>query len=140
MGEVLAAEQPKVREVIQATFIDNLFVLPAGAADRNLTDLIFSPKLTALFGQLRQEFDIVLVDAPPALLVADARRLGREADGMVVVVRSGATDAENASLTLRMLADDGVQVLGTVLNDWRPGHQEVGRLRKYYSRRHNRAV
>ena len=66
------------------------------------------------------EFDMILIDAPPMIHLADARVLGRLADGVILVVRAGQTTTESALLATQRFAEDGTHVLGTVLNSWDP--------------------
>jgi Mrp family chromosome partitioning ATPase len=73
-----------------------------------------------LMQRLRTEFDMILMDAPPIIHLADARVLGRLADGVILVVRSGQTTTESARYVIQRFAEDGTRVLGTVLNSWDP--------------------
>jgi Mrp family chromosome partitioning ATPase len=76
--------------------------------------------MTGLLDRLRSEFDMVLVDAPPVIHLADARVLGRLADGVILVIRAGQTTTESALFASQRFAEDGTRVLGTVLNSWVP--------------------
>jgi Mrp family chromosome partitioning ATPase len=69
---------------------------------------------------VEEEYDLVLVDSPPMMQLADARVLGRIADGVVLVIRSGYTTLGLAQLAVQRFAEDGTRVLGTVLNSWDP--------------------
>jgi Mrp family chromosome partitioning ATPase len=64
----------------------------------------------------------VFIDAPPILHLSDARLLGRQADAVILVVRAGRTTVEMAYAALHRMAQDGIPVLGTILNDWNPDH------------------
>ncbi len=66
------------------------------------------------------EFDMVFIDAPPMIHLADARVLGRLADGVILVVRAGRTTRESALFATQRFADDGTRILGTILNSWDP--------------------
>ena len=70
--------------------------------------------------RLRKEFDMVMIDAPPMIHLADARVLGRHSDGVILVVRSGQTTTDSALFATQRFAEDGTRVLGTVLNSWNP--------------------
>jgi Mrp family chromosome partitioning ATPase len=70
--------------------------------------------------RLRMEFDMIMIDAPPMIHLADARVLGRLADGVILVVRAGQTTTESALFASQRFAEDGTRVLGTVLNSWDP--------------------
>ena len=63
---------------------------------------------------------MILIDAPPMIHLADARVLGRLADGVILVVRSGQTTMDSAAFAAQRFAEDGTRVLGTVLNSWDP--------------------
>jgi succinoglycan biosynthesis transport protein ExoP len=63
---------------------------------------------------------MIMIDAPPMIHLADARLLGRNADGVVLVVRAGQTTADSALFASQRFAEDGTRVLGTVLNSWNP--------------------
>ena len=63
---------------------------------------------------------MVMIDAPPMIHLADARVLGRHADGVILVMRAGQTTTESALYASQRFAEDGTRVLGTVLNSWDP--------------------
>ena len=77
------------------------------------------------------EFDMVMVDAPPMIHLADARVLGRLADGVILVVRAGQTTTESARFVSQRFAEDGTRVLGTVLNNWDPRTDQRYGYRSY---------
>jgi protein-tyrosine kinase len=54
------------------------------------------------------------------LHLADARVLGRLADGVILVIRAGKTSQEAAYSAVQRFSEDGTHVLGTILNDWNP--------------------
>jgi Mrp family chromosome partitioning ATPase len=85
-----------------------------------------SRRLPELIAVARESFDVVLIDTPPMLYMADSRIMGSVADGVVLVVRARQTLRESAVRAGRQLAEDGVPVLGVALNDWNP------RLAGYY--------
>jgi len=76
--------------------------------------------MSRLLARLHSEFDMVMIDAPPMIHLADARVLGRLADGVVLVVRAGQTTTESALFASQRFVEDGTRVLGTVLNSWDP--------------------
>jgi Mrp family chromosome partitioning ATPase len=76
--------------------------------------------MSELLKRLRAEFDMILIDAPPMIHLADARVLGRLADGVILVVRAGQTTTDSALFAAQRFAEDGTRVLGTVLNSWDP--------------------
>ncbi len=115
------------------TEVPKLFVLPSGPVDKDAPDALQSPALPTLLGQLRTRFDVILIDTPPMLQVADARLLSRLADGVVLVLRSGQTTRAIARAAVERLIEDGTLLLGSILNNWTPdgAGSDVEFYRKY---------
>jgi Mrp family chromosome partitioning ATPase len=67
---------------------------------------------------LSRRYDMILVDAPPVLSVADARIIAPLADSMILVLRAGVTDRESAMEAYQRIQEDGLSLLGTVLTDY----------------------
>jgi Mrp family chromosome partitioning ATPase len=82
--------------------------------------LLRSPRTREFLKQARDEFHTVLIDSPPMLNMADARVLGKLADGVILVVRSAETTRDTIVAAAQRLREDGSRVLGTILNEWDP--------------------
>jgi succinoglycan biosynthesis transport protein ExoP len=117
------------------TAFPGLSVLPSGPAPENISKILYSPALRQFFNLVRTRFDIILIDAPPILEVADARVLGEFADGAVLVLRAGSTDRADALEACQHLQEDGTLLLGTVLNDWKPNRRSKNYYEYYAGRR-----
>jgi capsular exopolysaccharide synthesis family protein len=114
------------------TAIPGLHLLPAGTPHSGQR-LLHSDRASALFKRMREEFDVVLVDSPPMAHFSDARVLGHLTDGVVLVFRAGRTTVDLAMSMCNCLAEDGTQVVGTVLNDWDARTSRVyGRYQRKY--------
>jgi polysaccharide biosynthesis transport protein len=113
------------------TSIPGLAVLPNRASRQNVSRLLYSSRLPALIARLREQFDMVLIDAPPILDLADARIVARFSDGVILVLRAGMTSRARALEAYQRICDDGLKVVGTVLNDWSPSKAQM--KRHYYS-------
>jgi len=124
LSDLLGAEPPSEAEIDAAIETmpgsERLHLLPSGVAAYGGPGLLHSAALNALLARLRDKFDLVVVDTPPALAVSDARALARSADGVVLVVRAGRTGAALAAEAEALLRSDGARVLGAVLNSWDP--------------------
>jgi capsular exopolysaccharide synthesis family protein len=118
-----------------------LSLLPGGSCGITPTNLFYSRRMSSLLARVRREFDMILIDAPPMIHLADARVLGRLADGVILVVRAGQTTAESARFAIQRFGEDGTRVLGTVLNSWDPrasgryGYGGYGSYKNYVSPR-----
>lgn len=93
----------------------SLWVLPAGAAPPDPVTLLSSTTMRDTIEALRDRFQRVLIDTPPALLFADADALGSSCAGMLLVVRAGKTPRHAVAQTLKTIPS--VPLIGMVLND-----------------------
>jgi capsular exopolysaccharide synthesis family protein len=100
------------------TKVPNLWVQPSGPGTLSISNLLYSARMAQLLERLRGEFDTILIDTPPMLAISDARILGRLADGVIIVVRAGQTTIDEAVQAKQRLVEDGIPVLGTILNHW----------------------
>lgn len=113
--------------------IPNLFVLPSGGSRHSASTLVHSARLPELIKLARERFDSVVIDTPPMVNISDARVVGRLGEAVILVVRSAATTRDAALLAKRRFAEDGIQVLGTILNWWNPKTPGYGYYRYYYA-------
>ncbi len=95
---------------------NKLWVMSAGSVGAESPNLLTSERLKTRCEQLREEFDIVIVDAPPLAHYADAIALGRLADGVVVVIEAESTRKESALAAVENLRNADVKIIGAVLN------------------------
>ena len=118
-GKTAAGSIP-LAELARETKVPGLYLLSSGIKTPTTSSLFHSPGMVLLLERLRREFDMIFIDAPPMIWLADARVLGRRADGVVLVLRAGRTTHESALFAMQRFADDGTHVLGTILNNWNP--------------------
>jgi polysaccharide biosynthesis transport protein len=114
---------------IRETPVARLSVLTCGALPVNAANLLSGTRMRVLLGELQEQFDIIVLDTPPVLATADASIVASLTDGVLLVVRAGATDRNAAQRACQQLANVGARVVGTVLND--PGG-EVAKEGDYY--------
>ena len=126
----VAAYAEKMHLVCKQTAYSNLSIISSGVGKESVSDLLHSPELRALLDDLEQRFDVVLVDSPPMLHIADARILAGQTSRAILVFRSGVTKRSNAVTVRNMLQRDRVRIAGSVLNDFDPSREGQG---KYYS-------
>ena len=100
---------------IVGTDVERLSVLPTGnVAGRADPELITDGRFSAAIARWRLAFDVVLMDSPPVLPVADARILARHADGALLVVRAYQNQREDVLEAVRHIESAGGQIWGTV--------------------------
>ncbi len=95
---------------------DLLKVLAAGPVPPNPSELLASQHMRDVLTELTAIFDIVIVDAPPLLLVSDPAIVASQTDGAIIVARHGRTTRDQVVLACEALGTVGARILGTVLN------------------------
>jgi capsular exopolysaccharide synthesis family protein len=96
--------------------IPNLAAIPTGPLPPNPADLLSSHKLADAIAELRTKYKFIVVDSPPIMAATDAVILSVQADGVLLVVRSGETPKEAFTRTRDLLTSVKSRLLGVVLN------------------------
>ena len=97
---------------------DNLSVLPAVKSVRNSMGLLSSQRMQELLETVKQQYDVILIDAPPVLPLADMGLFEKVVDGIVLIVRAESTPRGALLRAIDTLATE--KLVGIVLNDMRP--------------------
>lgn len=103
-------------DYIKKTDIKNLDILTAGQIPSNPSEMISSNSMKKLLNQIRDDYDYMFIDAPPAVVVTDASILSTIADGVILVCSSGNVEIELAMSAKQSLLNVGANILGVVLN------------------------
>lgn len=103
-------------DVVQATDRQNLFLLPCGPLPPNPAELLASGKVRGLLAKADDQFDLVVIDGPPVMGLADAPLLASVVAGTVLVVEAGTTRRGLARAAIRRLLTGQAHLLGAVLN------------------------
>ncbi len=114
-GLVQALSQESVDGLLQPTHVKGLSVLASGELPESPGQLFASPSLQRLLDELRNQADVVVMDSPPVLVVADATLLARQVDGVLLVLRAGHTRKRAAQQAVESLQQVGATVIGVVL-------------------------
>jgi polysaccharide biosynthesis transport protein len=96
--------------------IPNLVAIPTGPLPPNPADLLSSHRLAEAIAELRTKFKFIVLDSPPIMAVTDAVILSVQADGVLLVVRSGETPKVAFTRTRDLLTTVKSRILGVVLN------------------------
>ena len=99
-----------------------LKIIAAGSIPPNPAELLQSAAMKTLLKDLRERFDIVIVDAPPLLPVTDAAILAAESDGAILITRHGKTTRDQVAAAVGRLESVEARLLGTVAN-WTPARR-----------------
>ena len=95
--------------------VTRLDYVPAGAPEANSLGLLMSEAMAGVLASLRETYDLVLLDAPPASAMADARVVARMADATILCLRWRSTPREVVQNSLDLLAEAQASSIGVVL-------------------------
>lgn len=108
--------QWELEDVIEETMIPNLHLLSCGHIPSNPTELLNSKSMLILLEKLKSYYDIIIIDAPPILVVPDAQVLAHICDGAILVLQANKTKIEQALKAKEALQKSNAYIIGTVLN------------------------
>jgi capsular exopolysaccharide synthesis family protein len=108
------ADQEDLADVLFLDEPSGMQVLPVASGTANPPDLLGSAGMRDMLEKLKLDFDLILVDSPPVLAVADAKVLGRVVDSVVFITQWEATPRGAAQEAVRGLSEFGVKVTGVV--------------------------
>ena len=111
----LLTTDASVREHVVMTQYENLWLLPCGPVPPSPADLLASGRFRAILGEAAQSFDIVIVDGPPVLGLADSPSLAGSCEGTLLVVEAGRTRTPAIKAAMTRLEDAGGHIVGVVL-------------------------
>lgn len=115
LAEALQVRAP-VRGFVTQLSRSNLWLLSCGNETEKSQTLLGSERMRSLLPELQREFDYVLIDAPPLRAGDDTIVLGRNAEGVVLVLKANASRRETARQAVQALENANVRLLGAVLN------------------------
>ncbi|MDS0489576.1 CpsD/CapB family tyrosine-protein kinase [Lacticaseibacillus paracasei] len=104
----------KANEVTEKTFVDNLSIITSGPVPPNPSELLNSKRMGLLLDWARENYDIIVLDAPPVLGVSDVQVLVPKTDGVVVVANMGKTLKADLQRTVEVLKLANAKILGSV--------------------------
>jgi Mrp family chromosome partitioning ATPase/uncharacterized protein involved in exopolysaccharide biosynthesis/cell division septation protein DedD len=119
-------------EVMVTPGLDNLNIITAGTIPPNPAELIDSKRLSSFVEEVKQEYDIVIFDAPPVLSAADAAILGTKVDGVLLVYRVGVISRGLLKRSSTQLEQVNCNIIGVALNSMRPEISPDFQDFKYY--------
>ena len=106
-----------LEDVILQTPIDNLYFMPSGILPADAAGVLNSRRMSELIQDVKQRFDLVLVDSPPILGVSDASVLASEVDLTIIVVQHRKLPRNMLMRVKQAVENVGGKVIGVVLNN-----------------------
>jgi capsular exopolysaccharide synthesis family protein len=104
------------RTNLRETPVPNLRFLPAGRWSDQLPVMLDKGEAGVLFNQFSQDFDIILVDSPPILPVADALQIGQQVDGVLLSVLCHVSRLNTLYAASQLLEELNIRTMGVVIN------------------------
>jgi capsular exopolysaccharide synthesis family protein len=131
LANVLAG-QTGLRSAMRETSVKNFYLLPRGVLPPNPADLLMSRKMQEVLNELRNTFDFVLIDSPPAIAVSDAAVISAFCDGVLLVFHGQRTTAQAARQAVERLDSINATLLGVILNGVDMRNPDYVDYRSYY--------
>lgn len=110
-------KQIQLEKAIAETDESNLWVLTSGPIPPNPAELLSSQSMEQCLKDVSENFDMVIMDTPPLLAVADPQILSNQCDGTILVVFSGKTETDQVQKAKELLVSAKSKLLGVVLNN-----------------------
>ena len=129
MGRIQNAD---VTNYLKRTEVNNLYIIPAGNVPPNPSELLASEVTNNMLEQLKENFDIIILDGTPCLLVTDSIILSRMADATIIVTAHKVTKKDGLEKTKKMIENVGGKIVGVVLNKV-PVNMQKYKSTYYYS-------
>ncbi len=101
---------------IYKTSEDNMYFLPSGLVKLNPNEMLVSEKIKDLFELFKKHFDVIIVDSPPAGIVAESNLLLPYVDGIIYLIKYRSTKKKLSKVSISKIEKNGGRILGLILN------------------------
>jgi len=117
---------------LQPTRINGLTAMTSGDTPPNPSELLGSQLMGTILEELKNMYDVLLIDAPPALAVTDAAVMAPYVEGVILVIKPGSTSMAPLSRVINQFHQLKTKMLGVVLNDINLRNSSYGYYYKHY--------
>ena len=121
----------KFEDIIRTSDIKNLYYITAGTHPPNSANVLSSKAMRRFLEEMKELFDVIIIDSAPIVSVIDTEILSKIVDGTIVVVSSNKTEIKLMTEAVNLVKRDKVRFLGTVLNNFKYKNG-YGYYYKYY--------
>ncbi|WP_420475341.1 polysaccharide biosynthesis tyrosine autokinase [Noviherbaspirillum sp. ST9] len=118
----------RLDQVIHHGVIENMDFITTGTLPQHPSELLLRPNFGTFLQELSARYDLVLIDAPPILAVADTMIIGSHCGAIYIMTRAGVTTPGEINESMKRLAQAGLEAKGVLFNDLkvRPGRYGYG--------------
>ena len=106
-----------LEDVVLQTPVENLYFMPSGMVPSDAAGILNSSRMADLIGDVKQRFDLVLIDSPPILGVSDAAVISSEADQTMLVIQHRKLPRNMLMRVKQAVENVGGDIIGVVLNN-----------------------
>lgn len=131
LSDILLGDLP-MDAVMLTPGMDNLHLLPCGSNPLNPAELLSSQSVATLMHELRDNFDIIIIDTPPIIPVTDSAVLAKHVDGVILVYEVGRVGRDVLKRAKAHFDNVGADIWGIVMNDVKAEAQTTLRDTDYY--------
>ena len=134
----MLTEQVEFEATLKSTRLENLWLMPAGSAEGNPTEMIREDMVRKVIERAEFSFDLVFVDCAPIIPVSDPAIISSSVDGVVMVIRAGRTQKEVVQRARDIITKAEANIIGLILNNVQgalPYHYGNEYYGQYYSKK-----
>lgn len=123
--------QVTLDEIIRESEINNLYYITSGTIPPNPSEMLSSDQMQAFLNDIKERFDIVVLDSPPVVAVTDSEIISRYVDATILVASSEKTELVMLEKSVQLIKNENSSFIGAVLNNfsYKAGY---GAYYKYY--------
>lgn len=129
----VATNRVQVGEAVQATEEPNLYVLTSGVRPVNPAEFLRSSNMENLIRFLKTKFDVILIDSPPSMAIADSSIISTYVDATILIASAGKVDYRCIQQSLQNLRNVNANILGCILNNMKMSESSYLYKNYYYS-------
>jgi len=118
-------------EILQPTFVKNVTLIGSGTLSPNPAEIVSSKELKDLLEKLKERFDFIIIDSPPAIAVSDAGIISSYVDATVLVASVNQTRIDLLEEAIKTLKTVSTSFVGVILNKFNMTNG-YGSYYKYY--------
>ena len=115
--------------------MENLYYITCGTIPPNPAEMLESERMKKFLAEMREQYDIVILDSPPIIAVTDSEILATMVDGTILVVSADTTEFDLMERSVELIKKDKSSFIGTVLNNfsYKSGYGSYYKYYYYYS-------
>ncbi len=106
----------RTMEQVMVKYNENLTIVSAGRVSPNPSEMLGSRAMGTFLEEMKDHFDYIVMDTPPLGAVTDAQVLSTKVDGIILVVKAGATKKDVVMNSVNLIKKVNGNLIGTVLN------------------------